>query len=255
MRYTFGTSEKAADRLKQIGAFFNPVASALIKRFFHGPAGIALDLGCGPGFTTHMLEQSTLCRRIYGFDLSDDFLKLARKRFPTYHFFKHDVTVVPFPVRADIIYARFLLSHLKNAVSTVDNWAGELNNGGILFVEEVEDIFTDVGVFKDYLHANCGLIDSQGAELFIGKTLGKAAYKNYVMHNESVLLPVLNRQAADWFYPNTITIWESEDFIRNTLTPSKRKKISAELKKIMTGKNHKSDITWKMRRVVIRKET
>jgi trans-aconitate 2-methyltransferase len=253
MRYTFGTSEKAADRLKQIAAFFNPLASDFIKQFIFHPANIALDLGCGPGLTTHMLKQTTLCRHIYGLDLSDDFLKLAQKRYPAYHFLKHDVTAVPFPVHADIIYARFLLSHLKDAVSTIDNWAGELNSGGILLVEEVEDIFTEVGVFKEYLRVNSGLIASQGAELFIGKRLGQAVYKNHVVHNESVLRPVLNRQAAAWFYPNTITIWEKEEYIRNTLTHGKRKNISAELKKIMEGKNNTSDITWKMRRVVIRK--
>jgi trans-aconitate 2-methyltransferase len=95
----------------------------------------ALDLGCGPGFTTHMVKQAAVCREIYGFDRSDDFLELARARYPTYHFMKHDVTTIPFPIHADIIYARFLLSHLKNAEAIVGKRAAELRPGGLLFVK------------------------------------------------------------------------------------------------------------------------
>ncbi len=198
-----------------------------------------------------MLKQATACKHIYGFDLSDAFLKLAHKHYPVYNFFKHDVTAVPFPVHADIIYARFLLSHLKDTVTNVNNWAGELTNGGMLCIEELEDIFTDIGVFKEYLRANRGLIASQGAELYIGKTLGKAKYKSNVVYNDSVLLPVLNRQAAAWFYPNTITIWEQEDYIKGKLRDSERKAICEELENILAKKNNKSDIAWKMRRIVI----
>ena len=110
MRYTFGTSAEAADRLKKIARFFNPLAMDFIKRYINKPVKIAVDLGCGPGFTTHMLKQATACKEIYGFDVSDTFLELAKKQYPEYNFIRHDVTSIPFPVNADVIYARFLLS-------------------------------------------------------------------------------------------------------------------------------------------------
>jgi trans-aconitate 2-methyltransferase len=255
MRYTFGTSEKAAERLKEIANFFNPLALDFIKQFVNKPVNLALDLGCGPGFTTQMLREATACKQIYGFDLSDAFLESARQHYPDYNFIKHDVTSFPFSVHADIMYTRFVLAHLKNTVTLVDKWAEELNAGGMLFIEEVEDIFTDLDVFKEYLEANRGLIASQGAELYIGKTLGKARYKNNVVHNKSILLPVLNRQAATWFFLNTITIWEQEDYIKETYAADRRRVISAKLKKIMESKKNNSNISWKMRRIVIRPQT
>jgi len=251
MRYTFGTSQAAADRLNKIAEFFNPLAKDFIKQFVHRQIKIALDLGCGPGFTTHMLKQATNSKDTYGLDLSNSFLKLARKQYPEYTFLKHNVTVVPFPVNADIIYTRFLLSHLNKIVTTIDNWAGELNEDGILCIEEVEDIFTDITVFKEYLEANKGLIANQGAKLYIGKTLGNARYKNKVIYNKSVLLPVSNYQAASWFYPNTINIWKKEKFIKKLFNKNKRNAISIKLKNIMMNKNNNSDITWKMRRIVL----
>jgi trans-aconitate 2-methyltransferase len=254
VRYTFGTSKKAANRLKEIAKYFNPLAYDFIRQFLQKPVRTALDLGCGPGFTTNMLKQATGCKHVYGFDLSDFFLKQAGTRYPAYHFIKHDVTDTPFPINADIIYTRFLLSHLKNAVKIVDNWTAELPAGGLLFLDEVEDVLTEVNVFKKYLAANCGLIASQGAELYIGKTIGQAAYAGNVVCNESALLPVLDKHAAAWFYPNTITIWEKEEYIRKQLTQGEREDISCKLEKIMTSKSNNSRIIWKMRRVVIRKE-
>jgi trans-aconitate 2-methyltransferase len=251
MRYTFGTSGIAAERLKEIAKVFNPLAREFIEQHTGTGVQTALDLGCGPGFTTHMLKKATGCSQIYGFDLSDDFLGLARKQYPAYNFIRHDVTIVPFPVRAQVMYARFVLSHLKDTTAIVNAWTRELTDGGLLFIEELEDIFTHVGVFKEYLEANRGLVASQGANLFIGKTLGQGRYENTVVYNDCSVFPVLNRQAAAWFYPNTVTVWEKENYIKNNFTPARRKAISAELKSIMESKNKQSAITWRMRRMIM----
>ena len=73
-RYTFGTSPAAAERLRSIGDFFNPIADMHIRRFVKTRAEVAIDLGCGPGFTTAMLAGATRCRDTYGLDRSGEFL-------------------------------------------------------------------------------------------------------------------------------------------------------------------------------------
>jgi trans-aconitate methyltransferase len=148
MAYTFGTTEAAARRLESIAAFFNPLAERFIGQFLRGSPRLALDLGCGPGFTTDMLARASRSQRVCGMDNSTAFLDMARTRYPHYQFIHHDVTVTPFPVRVDVAYVRFVLSHLTGPASLVNRWLGELTPGGVLFIEELEEIRTTVGVFR-----------------------------------------------------------------------------------------------------------
>jgi len=254
MRYTFGTSPTAAHRLREISRFFNPLTQEFIGQFIQKPVHTALDLGCGPGYTTHMLKKATGCREIFGFDVSEEFLALAAKRHPEYNFIRHDITCAPFPVHPQVAYSRFILSHLADSVSVINGWSGELGEKGLLFIEELEDIHTEIPVFNAYLSANRGLIALQGAELYVGKIIGAGRYDHEVLYNESVLLPVLNRRAASWFYPNTVSIWECENYITHSLSPRERQQISGELRRIILGNDHRSGITWEMRRMVIRKK-
>jgi len=98
MKYTFGTSNKAASRLESIAEFFNPLARSLVREHANEAATTAVDLGCGPGFTTDMLSHATDCPEIYGLDNSQEFLLAARERFSRYTFLQHDATQIPFPV-------------------------------------------------------------------------------------------------------------------------------------------------------------
>ncbi len=255
MKYTFGTSQIAADRLESIANFFNPLAFKFIKKYANDRANIALDLGCGPGFTTNMLYEAVKSNKTYGMDNSGEFLQKASKRFTNCIFINHDVTKTPFPISPDIIYARFLLSHLDNVIPIINRWVKELNVGGMLFLDEVEDVKTDHVIFKKYLDINEGLVGSQGAKLFVGKILGDAVFDAYVSCNECFIIPVKNYEAATWFYPNTVSIWEKEVYVRNILSHDERKQVSERLFRIKELKEQKSEITWYMRRIVLKKNS
>jgi trans-aconitate 2-methyltransferase len=253
MRYTFGTTKKAADRLGDIARVFNPLAAEFLRKHINEKVETALDLGCGPGFTTDMIYRTLKCKKIYGFDNSKEMLEYAQKQFFHYSFIFQDITDFPFPVKPDFMYARFLLSHLKNAIDLVNKWINELKKGGYLFIEEVEDIDTDVPAFEKYLSINRGLIDSEGTVLYVGKILSDAEFNAEVLYNEQIPLQVNNSTAASWFYPNTITIWEKEEYVQNNLSREEREQISNELFRIFKANDKNSDITWYMRRILLRK--
>ncbi|MFA5864911.1 MAG: methyltransferase domain-containing protein [Phycisphaerae bacterium] len=254
MRYTFGRTQTAAARLETIAEFFNPLAMEFIAEFINEPVNTGLDLGCGPGFTTEMLRQTLCGAKVSGLDNSENFLKLAREKFPKCNFLQHDVTRRPFPLQPNVMYERFLLPHLKNAVNLVNAWLGELLPGGFLFIDELEAIDTNVPVFQQYLAINAGLVRSQDANLFVGKILAAGAYTAKVLYNEPIRLPVCNSLAAKWFYPNTVTIWEKEKFILDTVPAEQRKQISSDLAKIQESNDGKRDIVWTMRRMVLHKD-
>jgi trans-aconitate 2-methyltransferase len=254
MRYTFGTTKKAADRLGDIARVFNPMAAEFLTKHISGKIETALDLGCGPGFTTDMIYRALKCEKIYGFDNSKEMLEYAKKQFQQYSFVLHDVTNFPFPFKANFMYTRFLLSHMVNAVDLVNKWVKELKKGGYLCIEEVEDIGTDVETFKEYLNISRGLVASEGAVLYVGETLSAGDYDAEVLHNEKISLQVNNSTAASWFYPNTVTIWEKENYVLKNLSGEKRKRIPNELLRILKKDDASSNITWYMRRILLRKK-
>ena len=254
VKYTFGTSSAAASRLEEIARFFNPLAGDLIRGFVRNPIGVAVDLGCGPGFTTDMLAGATGCREAYGLDNSDAFLEAAARRFDHCKFLQHDLTQLPFPVAGDAMYARFLLCHLKSPLDLIAAWMTQCHPGGILFVDEIDAIDTDLPPFKTYLAMAEGMIASQGGDLFLGGALATAEYDAEVLLNEPTVLPVPNWQAATWFHPNTQTIWNENPFVLDCLTPEERKTIGDELAQLKIKKTPDSDITWRLRRLVFRKK-
>ncbi len=253
MRYTFGTTKKAAVRLGDIARVFNPLAAEFLRKHVNKEIETALDLGCGPGFTTDMIYKTLKCKEVYGFDNSKEMLEYAKKQFNHCSFILHDIKDFPFPIKPDFMYARFLLSHLKNVVDLVNKWINELKEGGWLFIEEVEDIDTDVDVFKKYLSINKRLIASEGAVLYVGKILSAGDYNAEVLYNEKISLPVSNSTAASWFYPNSATIWKKEKYVLKNLSREERENISNELLRILKENDESSNITWYMRRILLRK--
>ena len=253
MKYTYGTSIAAARRLEDISAFFNPAATTFIRRHLNGPVDCVLDIGCGPGFSTDMLLRAISCSRAFGLDNSDFFIQLAKNRFPYCWFIEHNILYTPFPVSADVMYTRFVLSHLAEPVDRVNRWVEQLPPNGLFFIDELEAIDTDIAVFKRYLEINTGLVRSQGAELFVGQILADGRYGAEVLCNESARLPVENARAAGWFLPNTLTIWEDGPYVKDNVSEAERKEIADELARIKSSGDTRRQIIWTMRRMVLRR--
>jgi trans-aconitate 2-methyltransferase len=253
MRYTFGHTNTAAERLRRIAEFFNPLAYDFIRDNLVQDAFRAADLGCGPGYTTDMLAKATHALEVFGIDISEYFINLCRKQYPKYSFIQGDVTNLESEQKYDLIYCRFLLSHLKDVPNLFKSWIALLNQGGMIFIDELEDIFTEIPVFKKYLEISNSLVRSQGGELYIGKNLEDYVNGFHIKSNNSDIIPVKNSMAAEWFYPNTVSIWETEDFIVKSVDKLERLAISKELQKMNAKNGKSSNITWKMKRIVLTK--
>jgi trans-aconitate 2-methyltransferase len=251
VKYTFGDGLEAAKRLKTMADFFNPLAETLVKKYLPARPKTAVDLGCGPGFTTGMLFRASGAAETFGLDNSEAFLALARDRFPRCRFRSHDVTKTPFPVKADVIYGRFLLSHLPEPVRVIRAWLAQLNPGGVLIFEETEAVETEVPCFKTYLDANAALVGSTGARLFVGEELAAGDYGTKPLLNDCAVLPVPDSLAAQWFLPNTKTIWCASEVIRARLRPEEIEAITNELDRLAISGSLDSRITWRIRRIVL----
>ncbi len=130
--YAFGDTAVAARRLRRVAEVFEDTLRQFLREAVLFPPRLALDLGCGPGYTTHLLAEVTGAARSVGMDSSRQFVDAARKTASARAFFvEHDVTAMPLPVAgADVIFARFLLSHLVDPDGTVTAWASQLTPAG-----------------------------------------------------------------------------------------------------------------------------
>ena len=178
VRYTFGDSATASERLGRVARVFAPSSEAFLARL-PGPARRrVLDIGCGPGHTSRMLARAFPDAAVCGLDQSDAFLAEARgSASPRTSFEQADVGVPPLPsAPADLIFARFVLSHLRDRETALRAWFDALSLAGLLAVEEVDVIDTDDRVFADYLAITSGLMADRGGALYVGRELATAMH-------------------------------------------------------------------------------
>ncbi len=87
--------------------------SVFANGFVENGANI-LDLGCGPGNSiTTILKRNPDCT-FTGVDLSENFLKRARKRFPQFTFIQKNILDIPLDIKYDVVVASFCIVHLTD---------------------------------------------------------------------------------------------------------------------------------------------
>jgi SAM-dependent methyltransferase len=79
-RYTYGDSDLAGDRLALVARLFRPTSEAFLRAASPREPDVALDLGCGPGYTTARVHEAAGARRTVGVDRSEAFARRAHRR-------------------------------------------------------------------------------------------------------------------------------------------------------------------------------
>ena len=80
--YALGDSDEAAARLKVAARLFEPEMTRFIGDAASPDPEVAVDLGCGPGYTTRLLQQTSGAALTVGVDRSEHFLRLAAESAP-----------------------------------------------------------------------------------------------------------------------------------------------------------------------------
>jgi len=209
--YSFGETNLAAERLRVVSEVFDPTSKAFVSETVRNRPGLALDLGCGPGFTTRLLSRVARPERTVGVDRSKAFLSQARagaaagKGYVT-----ADVAVAPLRIagigaQPDLIYARFLSSHL--AEQAVAGWAKELAAGGLLLLEEVDSISTEVAAFDEYLKIASEVLAQYGNELFVGARLATSRWDADLCNRPRSLISTRQYSADRLLVRSVVSSW------------------------------------------------
>ena len=75
--YVFGETDLAAERLRLLSEVFDSTSEAFVSESVPSRPRLALDLGCGPGFTTRLLSRTARPEKTVGVDRSEAFVNRA----------------------------------------------------------------------------------------------------------------------------------------------------------------------------------
>ena len=190
--YTFGDNPVAATRLELLADVYAGSAETFLRRWAPSEVATAVDLGCGPGHTTALVARVSGATETIGLDRSPAFLALTGERSdghggrPEGHrdagraanlrFIGHDVTQAPLPVSdVDLMYCRFVLTHLADPAGALAGWVPALRPGGRILLQETARLGSRDPVLGAYYEAVAAMQAWHGQELDLGGRLAELA--------------------------------------------------------------------------------
>jgi SAM-dependent methyltransferase len=179
--YVIAGGRSGRDRLRVLTRVFAETTEGLLDRAGVGPGMACLDVGCGGGDMT-----TALARRVgppgtaVGIDCDATALDIARQEAA-----ERDLTNVEYRAldvfeladreRFDVVYARFLLSHLSDPGAALERLVRSLARGGTLVVEDVDFsghfAFPACPAFADYVRLYSEAARARGVDPDIGPRL------------------------------------------------------------------------------------
>jgi SAM-dependent methyltransferase len=143
-RYVIRGGVEGRERLRLLSEVMGPSSRALLAEVGIRPGSICLDVGCGGGDMAFELARATgPTGRVLGVDLDATKLDIARREceghgLSNITFEACDVTQWEPGEPGDVVYARFLLTHLTNPGALLTTLRRHLRPGGVIIVEDID---------------------------------------------------------------------------------------------------------------------
>jgi len=241
MLYTFGDHEEASRRLRRLAAVYEPETRGLLElvRDSDHPRTyrLAVDLGCGPGWTTQLLDAVLKPQRTVGLDSSERYIAEARLNCPTLEFLHHDILETPFPVIApDVFLCRFLLTHLASPQTALRTWADAAAPHATLLIHETEWLESPHPALRRYYELVDEMQRHYGQELYVGATLDVSIAGTgwQIRKNQNLVLEKSAREMAQLHLPNLRT-WGRNEFAAQAFDRRELDELEAALDYIASG--------------------
>jgi len=173
-----------------------------------------LDVGCGIGALTYRV--AALGVDAHGVDQDPGFVERAQAKQSRAAFQVLEVQrLAEHEHRFDVVYARYLLSHLSDPLAAIHAMKSVAKSGGVIVIEDI-DIATHIAEPRPaemdrYIGLYTEVIRKRGADPTLGKRLFHLAHEAGLHHSRaSIQLTVLHGTTAKQLSSLTLLgIWEA----------------------------------------------
>ena len=143
-RYAIRGGVEGRERLRMLARVMRPFTHNLFERIGIREGMACLDAGCGGGDVTFELARRVgPAGRVVGIDLDDVKLGMARDEaavlgLANVSFLQTEIGACHFEPEFDVIYTRFLLTHLADPIGAIQRMQRWIKPGGLLIVEDID---------------------------------------------------------------------------------------------------------------------
>jgi ubiquinone/menaquinone biosynthesis C-methylase UbiE len=164
-----------------------------------------LDCGCGGGDVSLLAASIAKEGKLVGVDVDPIVIELAKKdaeHLPNIHFQQSSIYELPFKDEFDVVYARFLLSHLPPNMALM-KMIEAAKPGGRIVVEDVHFsghfCYPANKAFDKYVQLYMEVVSSNGGDAELGVRL-PSIFKSAGLKNISfdVIQPVFTKEEGKW---------------------------------------------------------
>ena len=236
--YTFGDSERAARRLLLLARAYDAPSRALLERFAPAEAELALDLGCGPGHTTRLVHEVVRARRTIGVDASARYVDEAVRSAPAgVEFVRQDLLSPPYSMPpAELVFSRFLLTHLADPAAALVHFKGLVRDGGVLLLQETSSLEAEHSALRRYYELVGALQAHYGQILYIGGELERIAhgvgFETVSFADRKFELPASTMAEI---HAQNLASWRSDPFAVGSFDARELDELESRLLKLSTG--------------------
>jgi SAM-dependent methyltransferase len=250
--YTFGDSDLAAARLERLASAYAPSSRQFLRKHLPEDVRVAVDLGCGPGYTTELLAALTRSQ-VIGYERSHAYVELARSLLPNLTFRELDVLRPPYPDRdLDVVYSRFLLTHLHEPEVVLKACLEHLRPKGRLLLEETALLTSTLGPLQRYYALVAELQSHYGQELTIGQRLEQLVRELPDATISYQIVPIeLAASTMAQLHAMNIATWKRDPYMLSAHGPHELEALETELQGIAASGSSLATVTCEMAQVAI----
>jgi SAM-dependent methyltransferase len=169
------------ERLRVLGRVMHASTSALLDRIGLRDGLTCLDAGCGGGDATlELARRAGPAGKVVGIDIDETKLEMARveaaeRGVSNVEFRNANICESPTAETFDLVYARFLLTHLSDPAGVVRTLFHHVRPGGQIAVEDIDFsghfTYPDSKAFRRYHDLYCATVNRRGGDPNIGPRL------------------------------------------------------------------------------------
>jgi SAM-dependent methyltransferase len=169
------------ERLRLLSRVMHQTTTALFDRLDLREGLVCLDAGCGGGDATLELARRVAPHgRVVGIDIDQTKLDLAadgarQQGLSNVTFQRCGADELQSAAEFDVVYARFLLTHLSDPAGTVASFFRYLRPGGVVGLEDIDFsgyvTYPESKAFRRYCELYCAIVAKRGGDPNIGPRL------------------------------------------------------------------------------------